>query len=41
MTIYADIQSLEPGALVDLFELDARSITGGGAGDILRFHGYT
>lgn len=39
--IYADIQTLEPGAWVELFELDARAITGGGAGDILRFHGYT
>ena len=41
MTIYADIQKLEPGAEIELFELDARSITGGGAGDVLRFHGYT
>lgn len=40
-TIYADIQTLEPGAWVELFELDARTITGGGASDILRFHGYT
>ncbi|MDF4005325.1 phage minor tail protein L [Luteibacter sp. PPL552] len=40
-TIYGDIQTLEPGAWVDLYELDARPITGGGAGDILRFHGYT
>lgn len=41
MTIYADVQKLEPGAEVVLLELDARSITGGGAGDVLRFHGYT
>jgi lambda family phage minor tail protein L len=41
MTVYSDVQQLEPGAMVDLFELDARSITGGGSGDILRFHGYT
>ena len=41
MTIYADIQKLEPGAEIELFELDARSITGGGTGDVLRFHGYT
>ncbi|NID06659.1 phage minor tail protein L [Luteibacter jiangsuensis] len=41
MTIFADIQTLEPGAWVELFEIDARPITNGGAGDILRFHGYT
>ena len=41
MTLYADIQTLQPGAWVELFELDLRPITGGGAGDILRFHGYT
>jgi lambda family phage minor tail protein L len=41
MTIYADIQTLAPGAWVELFEIDARAITGGGSGDILRFHGYT
>jgi lambda family phage minor tail protein L len=41
MTFTADIQTLAPGAEVILFELDARAITGGGAGDILRFHGYT
>lgn len=40
-SIYADIQTLEPGAWVELFDLDARAITGGGAGDILHFHGYT
>lgn len=39
--LFADIQTLEPGEDVYLFELDARPITGGGAGDILRFHGYT
>lgn len=32
--ITADIQQLEPGALVELFELDASAI----GGDILRFH---
>ncbi|MGA4005986.1 phage minor tail protein L [Ralstonia nicotianae] len=37
MKITADIQRLEPGALVEVFELDA---TGIGA-DMLRFHGYT
>lgn len=37
MKITADIQRLEPGALVELFELDATEI----AGDTLRFHGYT
>lgn len=34
--ITADIQSLEPGARVELFELDATEI----GGDVLRFHGY-
>lgn len=32
-----DIQTLEPGALIELFELDATGI----GGDILRFHGHT
>lgn len=41
MTSTTDVQKLEPGALVELFELDARSITGGGPGDVLHFHGYT
>lgn len=36
MTITADVQSLEPGEFVELFELDC---TGFG-GDLLRFHGY-
>ena len=36
MGINADIQKLEPGALVELFELDASGI----GGEILRFHGY-
>lgn len=40
VTYDADIQTLEPGAEITLFELDARSITGGGAGDIMRFHGH-
>ena len=35
--ITADIQGLEPGARVELFELDATIITGGA---LLRFHGY-
>lgn len=35
MTIEADIQKLEPGALIELFELDMTSLSG----DILRFHG--
>lgn len=35
--ITADIQGFEPGAHVELFELDATMITGGG---LLRFHGY-
>jgi lambda family phage minor tail protein L len=35
--ITADIQGLEPGAKVELFELDATMIAGG---DLLRFHGY-
>lgn len=41
MTFAADIQTLEPGAEIVLFALDARAITGGGPGDIIRFHGYT
>lgn len=35
--ITADIQGLEPGARVELFELDATAISGG---NLLRFHGY-
>jgi len=35
--ITADIQGLEPGARVELFELDSSAIAGGG---LLRFHGY-
>lgn len=34
--ITSDIQKLEPGELVQLFELDASEI----GGDVLRFHGY-
>lgn len=37
MTITGDIQGLEPGGLVDLFEVDATILLVG----ILRFHGYT
>ncbi len=37
MTLYADIQTLEPGAWVELFELDATMI----GADTLHFHGYT
>ena len=36
MSIQADIQKLEPGKLVELFDLDATAI----GGDILRFHGH-
>ncbi len=36
-SIYSDVQKLEPGALVDLFELDGTPI----GGSLLRFHGYT
>lgn len=36
MTIQAKAQLLEPGAEIDLFELDATNI----GGDVLRFHGY-
>ena len=39
--VYADVQSLEPGDEVILFDFDARPITGGGAGDVQHFHGYT
>lgn len=35
--ITSDIQGLEPGARVELFELDATTIAGG---ELLRFHGY-
>ncbi|CAB3665978.1 phage minor tail protein L [Achromobacter sp. SIMBA_011] len=37
MGIYSDVQKLEVGALVELFELDATAI----GGQVLRFHGYT
>jgi len=36
MTITSDIQQLEPGALVELFEVDCTAI----GGDLLRFHGH-
>lgn len=36
MGISADVQKLEPGALVRLFELDCTQI----GGDVLHFHGY-
>lgn len=36
MPITSDIQSLEPGALVELFEVDCTGI----GGDMLRFHGH-
>lgn len=36
MTIAADIQSLEPGFLIELFEVDCTGI----GGDMLRFHGH-
>ena len=36
MTISADIQQLEPGALIELFEVDCTPI----GGDMLRFHGH-
>lgn len=36
MSILADMQALEPGEKIELFELDATAISG----DILRFHGY-
>ncbi|GAB7128032.1 phage minor tail protein L [Silvimonas sp. JCM 19000] len=37
MSITADVQKLEPGALIELFELDATQI----GGDLLRFHANT
>ena len=37
MTLPADVQPLEPGALIDLFPLDATAL----GGSILHFHGYT
>lgn len=36
MTLYADIQSLEPGAWIELYELDATML----GADKLYFHGY-
>ncbi|WP_321866763.1 phage minor tail protein L [Paraburkholderia tropica] len=36
MTIAADIQQLEPGRLIELFEVDCTAI----GGDVLRFHGH-
>ncbi|RKP43793.1 phage minor tail protein L [Pararobbsia silviterrae] len=36
MSITNDVQKLEPGALVTLFEVDASAI----GGDLLRFHGH-
>ena len=36
MTVYADMQTLEPGALLELLVLDASAI----GGEIARFHGY-
>lgn len=37
MGVYADVQQLEPGAMVDLFEIDMTTI----GGDVRRLHGYT
>lgn len=37
MSISADIQTLEPGAVIELFELDLTSL----GGDVLRFHAGT
>jgi len=36
-SIYSDVQKLEPGAMVDLFELDGTIV----GGSLIRFHGYT
>jgi lambda family phage minor tail protein L len=36
MTITADLQQLEPGRLIELFEVDCTAI----GGDMLRFHGH-
>jgi lambda family phage minor tail protein L len=36
MAITADIQQLEPGKLIELFEVDCTAI----GGDVLRFHGH-
>lgn len=36
MSITADVQQLEPGALVELFELDSSAL----GGDVLRFHAH-
>lgn len=39
-TVTAEAQRLTPDARIQLFELDCTAITGGGSGDILRFHPY-
>jgi lambda family phage minor tail protein L len=39
-TVIQAAQRLEPGARVRLYQFDMRPITGGGAGDVLYFHGY-
>ncbi len=36
MTITADVQQLEPGALIELFEVDCTAV----GGDVLRFHAH-
>jgi lambda family phage minor tail protein L len=36
VTITSDVQQLEPGALIELFEVDCSAI----GGDMLRFHGH-
>lgn len=38
--VYADVQKFEPGEWIELFDLDARTVSGGTEG-ILYFHGYT
>jgi phage-related protein len=35
--IYSDLQSLEPGRIIELYEMDLSSIVG----EKLYFHGYT
>lgn len=39
--LYSDIQKLEPGARIELFELDMQPVIGAGSANILWFHGYT
>lgn len=39
--LYSDIQKLEPGGRIELFELDMQPVIGAGTDNVLWFHGYT